>query len=199
MHRTAPGLARSVSWTLFGVSVVVAPRAFFHHAVAMATGRREGARRETIRYFTRRNRLRTIAKNASTARVMESRSVTSPASVRRAGPSPAMLRTDGDVLQLGRIGQRQPSVPERIVALPRDEVEAVGNVETREPEDGTDALDLLGRERPNRPGSGTHVARVSGRPALADRPLHRLRTGIRVQRLVGRQRSTPVPTCPNPW
>ena len=55
---------------LCGFPVVVAPAARFYHAVAMATGRREDPPPEPIRYFTRRNRLRTIAKNASAARVL---------------------------------------------------------------------------------------------------------------------------------
>src|SRR6266581_5620208 len=55
---------------MLGFPVVVAPKARFYHAVAMATGRREGPPAESVRYFTRRNRLRTIAKNASTARVL---------------------------------------------------------------------------------------------------------------------------------
>ena len=50
--------------------VVVAPKAHFYHAVAMATGRRDGPPEDSIRYFTRRNRLRTIAKNTSTTRVL---------------------------------------------------------------------------------------------------------------------------------
>jgi GT2 family glycosyltransferase len=54
---------------MLGFPVVVAPKAYFYHAVAMATGRRDGAPEQSIRYFTRRNRLRTIAKNTSTTRV----------------------------------------------------------------------------------------------------------------------------------
>ena len=54
---------------MLGFPVVVAPKAYFYHAVAMATGRRDGPPEESIRYFTRRNRLRTIAKNTSTTRV----------------------------------------------------------------------------------------------------------------------------------
>ena len=53
-----------------GFPVVVTPRAQFYHAVAMATGRRDRPPRDSIRYFTRRNRLRTIAKNAGATRVL---------------------------------------------------------------------------------------------------------------------------------
>jgi GT2 family glycosyltransferase len=55
---------------MLGFPVVVAPKAYFYHAMAMATGRREGPPAQSIRYFTRRNRLRTIAKNTSAARVL---------------------------------------------------------------------------------------------------------------------------------
>jgi GT2 family glycosyltransferase len=55
---------------MLGYPVVVAPKAHFYHAVAMATGRRDGPPADSIRYFTRRNRLRTIAKNTSTSRVL---------------------------------------------------------------------------------------------------------------------------------
>jgi GT2 family glycosyltransferase len=55
---------------LCGFPVVVTPAARFYHAVAMATGRREDPPPDSVRYFTRRNRLRTIAKNASTTRVL---------------------------------------------------------------------------------------------------------------------------------
>jgi GT2 family glycosyltransferase len=55
---------------MLGFPVVVAPKAYFYHAMAMATGRRERPPAQSIRYFTRRNRLRTIAKNTSTTRVL---------------------------------------------------------------------------------------------------------------------------------
>ncbi|HEX2234790.1 MAG TPA: glycosyltransferase, partial [Actinomycetota bacterium] len=54
---------------LAGHAVVVEPRARARHAVALATG----ARRSPfvpVRYFSRRNRLRTVAKNASALRLL---------------------------------------------------------------------------------------------------------------------------------
>ena len=52
-----------------GHSVRFEPRARARHAIALATGRRESPFRPT-RYYIRRNRLRTVAKNASTWRLL---------------------------------------------------------------------------------------------------------------------------------
>jgi GT2 family glycosyltransferase len=114
---------------LCGFPVVVAPKAVFHHAVAMATGRREGMPRESIRYYTRRNRLRTIAKNTSAARVLLlialytgvlAAEMILLTALRRFGETPTYLRAYGgfvrslpDVVRRRRAVQRRRKVPDR--------------------------------------------------------------------------------------
>ncbi|HEU5002273.1 MAG TPA: glycosyltransferase [Actinomycetota bacterium] len=116
---------------LCGFPVVVTPAARFYHAVAMATGRREGAPNESVRYFTRRNRLRTIAKNASATRVLIlialytgllGAEVVLLAGLRRFNEIPPYLRAYGwftrslpDVARRRRAVQRRRTVPDRRV------------------------------------------------------------------------------------
>ena len=62
---------------------------------------------------------------------------------RRGDASPAVLRADFDVLQLGRVGQGEIRVTQGLVVVPGDEVEAVALVEPGEAEDRPDAIDLV--------------------------------------------------------
>ena len=116
---------------MLGFPVVVAPKAYFYHAVAMATGRRDGPPAASIRYFTRRNRLRTIAKNTSAARVLLlvalytcllSAEVVLLAALRRFDEIPTYLkayawfaRTVPDVARRRRAVQRRRKVSDRRV------------------------------------------------------------------------------------
>lgn len=114
---------------MLGFPIVVAPKARFYHAVAMATGRRDGPPEDSIRYFTRRNRLRTIAKNTSTTRVLLlvalytgvlSAEMVLLAALRRFSELPTylkaygwFLRTSPDVIRRRRAIQRRRKVSDR--------------------------------------------------------------------------------------
>ena len=58
-----------------------------------------------------------------------------------------MLGPDGDVLQLGRIGEREVEVSEWLVTVPRDEVEAIALIQAYQPENRSNRIDLGLRER----------------------------------------------------
>lgn len=57
-----------------------------------------------------------------------------------------MLNPDGDILQLGRIGEREVEVPERLVTVPRHEVEAIALIQAYQPENRSNRIDLRLRE-----------------------------------------------------
>ena len=58
-----------------------------------------------------------------------------------------MLGPDGDVLQLGRIGEREVEVSEWLVTVPRHEVEAIALIQANQPENRSNRIDLGLRER----------------------------------------------------
>jgi GT2 family glycosyltransferase len=55
---------------LSGFKVIVQPAACFRHAIALAHSMRKASNLQSIRFLTRRNRLRTIAKNAAGYRLL---------------------------------------------------------------------------------------------------------------------------------
>ena len=73
-----------------------------------------------------------------------------------------MLRSYGNILQLGRIRQRQVRVPKRLVALPGNQVEAVPLVQPVQPEHGSDTLHFRRDEWTDLPPCGPRHLRERG-------------------------------------
>src|SRR3954468_11507935 len=73
-----------------------------------------------------------------------------------------MSGQDFDVLQLWRVGERQMGMPDRLVAVPGDQVDTVTLVQAGESEHGRDPRDFIPRQRPDLPApchrSGRHPA-----------------------------------------
>src|ERR1051326_2575692 len=67
---------------------------------------------------------------------------------RRDTPAP-VLRAHLHILQLRRIRERQVRMPERLLVLPRHQVEAVALVQPRQPKERPNPLDLIISQSPN--------------------------------------------------
>ena len=66
-----------------------------------------------------------------------------------------------DVLHLGRIGQREVGVADRLGSVPGDQIEAGPGMQARKAEDGSDDVGLAVCERPDLPFThGVTVDRV---------------------------------------
>lgn len=112
-----------------GFKVVVEPSARFLHVAGLSSGVRELRRRHTARFYTRRNRLRTIAKTAATYRmwavllvyvVLAIGEMVALAAMRRFEEIPAYPRAIGsfllslpDIVRRRRAVQKRRTLPDR--------------------------------------------------------------------------------------
>ncbi|MGH2811270.1 MAG: glycosyltransferase, partial [Actinomycetota bacterium] len=112
-----------------GFKIVVEPTARFRHATALSLGARELRSGRPIRFYTRRNRLRTIAKTAATYRmlviiglylILNMAEMVALAATRRFEEIPAYPKAIGsfllsvpDIVRRRRAVQKRRSVPDR--------------------------------------------------------------------------------------